>query len=178
MRARTWFNSGRFLDALALAVITFVVWKIFLAPRALSPQHAYPAPHVSYALLGGGTFNLQHERGKLVFLDFFASWCEPCRLELPLVERYARSHPEVEVVPVDVGEPRSVARSFAGRMHLESNVALDPHALSEGFFEVRGFPTVVVVDPEGRVRATWAGFNPAIGLAMGNAEKHLLHGVN
>jgi thiol-disulfide isomerase/thioredoxin len=170
-------TPGRLLDAIAIAVIAFVGWKIFIAPRALSPENAYPAPHVSYARLDGGTFVLQHQRGKLVFLDFYASWCTPCRIELPLVERYARAHPEVEVVPVDVGEPRNVAAIYAKRLNLRG-VVLDPHTRSQGSFEIRGFPTIVVVDPKGRIRATWPGLNPAIDLAMSNAEQMLTKPAN
>jgi thiol-disulfide isomerase/thioredoxin len=164
---------NRLFDLLAIGAIAFVAWRIFVAPRALEPSaSAFPAPHVSYRRLHGDTFALTGHRGHVVFLDFFASWCEPCRLEMPMVERYARSHPEIEVVPVDVGEPAIVASAFAQKFHL-GNVALDPTSSAQGFFSIEGFPTIVVVDPEGRVRATWPGFNPAIELAMGNAEKTL-----
>jgi thiol-disulfide isomerase/thioredoxin len=169
--------SKRILDVLAVVVIAFVAWKIFLAPRELSPQNAHPAPWARYARLDGGTFDLHRQRGKVVFLDFFATWCAPCRLELPLVERYAAAHPEVEVVPVDVGEPRSVAAAFAKRLNLHG-VVLDQRALSQAFFEVRGFPTIVVVDPKGRIRATWSGLNPAIDLAMSHAEQTLSRPAN
>jgi thiol-disulfide isomerase/thioredoxin len=108
----------------------------------------------------------------MLFLDFFATWCGPCRVELPLVEAWAKSHPEVAVVPVDVGEPRSVASSFARKNGL-SNVVLDPGADARGIFAVQGFPTIVVVDPAGDIRASWEGLNPAIGLAMSNAVAQL-----
>ena len=154
-------------------VIAFVAWKIFIAPRALNRETAaYPAPRVAYERLEGGTFRIQDVRGRLLFLDFFASWCEPCRLEMPLVESYARAHPEVDVVAVDVGEPRAVAAAFARRYRLR-NVALDPSTSAQGLFQIEGFPTIVVVDPQSRIRATWSGFNPAIQMAMGNAEKTL-----
>ncbi len=89
-----------------------------------------------------------------------------------MVERYARAHPEVEVVPVDVGEPQAVAARYAEKMHL-GNVALDPTRSAQGYFAVQGFPTIVVVDTQGKIRASWTGFNPAIELAMSHAEKRL-----
>src|SRR5579875_1661534 len=138
----------------------------------LKGADAYPAPHVSYERLSGGTFNVTDARGKVLFLDFYATWCEPCRLETPLVEAYARKHPEASVVSVDVGEPRSLAERFAAKYHMQ-NVVLDPHSLSQGYFQVGGFPTIVVIDPEGKIRATWSGFNPAVDLAMKNAEQNL-----
>ncbi len=165
-------NWGRVFDVLALCVVAFVVWKIFFAPRALSVANAYPAPRIAYPKLDGGTFRIADERGHVLFLDFYASWCEPCRMEAPLVERYARAHPNVVVVPIDVGEPAAVAATFSKRLHLKG-VVLDPSASSQGFFQIQGFPTVVVIDPQGRIRATWAGFNPAIALAMAHAQKTL-----
>lgn len=162
-------NAGRILDVLAVAVIAFVAWKLFIAPRALTRDaSAYPAPRVAYERLNGGTFRIADERGKVLFLDFFASWCEPCRLEMPLVQSFARRHPEIRVVAIDVGEPRAVAAAFAKRYHL-SDVALDPTTSAQGFFQIQGFPTVVVIDPQSRIRASWSGFNPAIGMAMNNA---------
>jgi thiol-disulfide isomerase/thioredoxin len=138
----------------------------------LLAPHAVPAPHATYARLDGGTFRLAEQRGKLVFLDFYASWCGPCRVELPLVESWAQRHPDALVVPVDVAEPRSTAREFARQLHLR-NVVLDPGASARAYFNVAGFPTVVAVDGAGFVRAKWEGLNPAIALAMTNAQKKL-----
>jgi thiol-disulfide isomerase/thioredoxin len=155
-------------DALAVLVVAFVLWKMFLAPRFLNAPHALPAPHAVYGRLEGGSFRLVDQRGHVVFIDFYASWCEPCKLELPLVEAWSRKHPEAVVVPVDVGEPRALAQSFAQRFAL-NGVALDPDSSARALFGVEGFPTVVVVDTEGYVRAKWEGLNPAIALAMSNA---------
>jgi len=149
-----------------------VAWKIFFAPRALSLAKAYPAPRIAYPKLGGGTFRISDERGHVTFLDFYASWCEPCRLEAPLIQQYARAHPKVAIVPIDVGEPAGVAAKFAQRFHI-AHVVLDPTSSSQGFFQIEGFPTIVVIDPQGRIRATWAGFNPAIELAMAHAVRTL-----
>jgi thiol-disulfide isomerase/thioredoxin len=169
-----WSNKwGRVLDVVALCVVALVAWKIFLAPRALDVAKAYPAPRIAYPKLGGGTFHISDEHGRVLFLDFYASWCEPCQLETPMIERYARRNPQVAVIPIDVAEPALVAANFAKRYRL-SGVVLDPTGSSQGFFQIDGFPTIVVVDPRGWIRATWSGFNPAIELAMSNAEKKLV----
>lgn len=165
-------TAGRILDVLAVVAVLFVIYKLVVAPRALNTAHAYPAPRVSYATLDGKPFVLREHRGRVVFLDFFASWCEPCKISLPMVEHFARARSDVDVVPVDVGEPRAVAQAFARTHHL-ANVALDPQSLSQGFFQINGFPTMVVVDPNGRIRATWTGLNPAIELNMRHAADTL-----
>lgn len=169
---KRYVTIGRAIDLLAVLAVLFVLYKIFVAPRALGIAGAHPAPHVTYQTLAGAPFILMQHRGRVVFLDFFASWCEPCKISLPLVERFARAHPEVDVIPVDVGEPRPVAAAFAKTYGLR-NVALDPQALSSGFFQIEGFPTMVVIDPQSRVRATWTGLNPVIQLNMAHAERTL-----
>jgi thiol-disulfide isomerase/thioredoxin len=163
---------GRVWDALALLIVAFALWKIFIAPRFLNAPHTLAAPHAVYQRLEGGTFGVAAQRGRVLVLDFYATWCAPCKLELPLVEAWAARHTEAMVVPVDVGEPRSVAASFARRLRLRA-VALDPQASARALFGIVGFPTIVVVDPAGYIRAKWEGLNPAIALALSNAEKKL-----
>ncbi len=169
-----WLTTARLLDIAAVAVIAFAVWKIFLAPRAFLPAGAQPAPHATYQLLDGGSLRTADLRGHLLFLDFYASWCVPCRAELPLVEAWSKRHPDAVVVPVDVGESHSVAAGFARKYALE-HVALDPTACARALFGLQGFPTIVVIDPAGDVRAKWEGLNPAIEIAMSNAQKALAH---
>jgi thiol-disulfide isomerase/thioredoxin len=167
------FSAARLWDAVALLVIAFVLWKIFVAPRSFGAVAAAPpVPHAAFARLDGGTFRVADARGRVLFLDFYATWCEPCKIELPMVESWARKHPGTTVVPVDVAEPRAVVAAFARKYGL-SDVAFDPEGDARGIFSIAGFPTVVVVDPAGRIRATWEGLNPAIAMAMSNAEKTL-----
>lgn len=170
--ARKLFTYGRLWDVLALLAIGFAIWKILIAPRFLEAPRAHRAPAAVYDRLDGGAFRLAQQRGHLVFLDFYASWCEPCKLELPLVRGWASAHRGVMVVPVDVGEGRATAADFARRYRLR-DVALDPQSNARALFSVEGFPTIVVVDGRGYVRAKWEGLNPAIGLAMDNAVKQV-----
>ncbi len=169
---RRLFSAIRIWDVLASAVIALALWKVFVAPRLLAAPHALPAPHAVFSRLDGGAFRLAQQRGRVVFLDFYASWCAPCRLALPLVEAWRNGHPGALVVPVDVGEPRASAQAFARRLNLRG-VALDPTASARALFGVGGFPTVVAVDPDGYIRARWEGLNPAIGLALSNAQDRL-----
>jgi cytochrome c biogenesis protein CcmG/thiol:disulfide interchange protein DsbE len=155
-------------DVLAALVIGFALWKIFVAPRSFEAAGTHPAPAAMYRRLDGDAFHIADERGRVLFLDFYASWCEPCKLELPLVEAWSRAHPEAAVVPVDVGEERSIAVAFARRYRLQ-NVALDPSDSARPLFAVAGLPTIVVIDRNGFIRAKWEGLNPAIALAMSNA---------
>jgi len=172
-KAPWWRERARIWDLLAALVIVFVLWKLLIAPRSMPIAAARPAPHVVLSTLDGKAFTLTAHRGRIVFLDFFASWCTPCKASLPLVARFARRHPEVDVVPVDVGETPRIAAHFAREVGLKS-VALDRDQIAASWFGIVGFPTMVVVDPRSRVRATWPGLNPAISLNMANAESQLI----
>lgn len=165
-------NLTRLWDLVALVLIAFAVWKMLVAPRFLTPAGVHPAPYAVYARLDGGEFRVVQARGRPLFLDFFASWCEPCKIEIPLVQRWSRAHPDVRVVAVDVGESPAVAADFARRYALD-DVALDPQSSARALFGVEGFPTIVAIDSKGYVRAKWEGLNPAISLALSNARAKL-----
>jgi peptide/nickel transport system substrate-binding protein len=164
---RRWLS--RSLDGLAILVVLYALFHFFVQPRLIH-EAAAPAPPLELATLDGGRFSLASHRGRVVFLDFWASWCEPCKESLPLVERYARTHPGADVIAVNVGENAGTARAFA-RLHGLANVVLDPDEIAAHAFGVSGFPTMVVVDPAGLVRAKWVGFNPAVERAMADARE-------
>jgi thiol-disulfide isomerase/thioredoxin len=159
--------ANRIWELLAIALVLALAWSLWIAPRRFTMK-PYPAPHAIYHRLDGGVFRVSSARGHVLFLDFYASWCQPCRQELPNVEAFARAHPLAEVVPIDVGEPKVVVARFARELGLQG-VAMDPQTLSRGFFGIEGFPTIVAVDPNGQVRAVWPGYNPSIESVLANA---------
>jgi thiol-disulfide isomerase/thioredoxin len=151
--------AARALDVAAVLIVLAAVFRFVVAPRL--HQAATPAPPVRLATLDGGRFDLAAARGRILFVDFWATWCDPCRDEIPLVQRFARSHPEVAVESVDVGENPALVRPFAAKFRMEG-VALDPDQSAAHAFGITGFPTMVAIDPQGRVRARWIGFDPKI----------------
>jgi peptide/nickel transport system substrate-binding protein len=164
--ARRWVARG--LDVLAVLIVLFALFEYFVAPR-LAENAIVPAPPVSLATLAGGRFTMEQQKGRLTYLDFWATWCEPCQQSIPLIQRFARHHPEVDVISVDVGEPPGVVGSFV-RSHPMERVALDPDQTAARAFGVADFPTMVVIDGQGNQRAKWLGFNPEIEAQMAAAE--------
>jgi peptide/nickel transport system substrate-binding protein len=151
--ARRWVARG--LDVLAALIVLFALFEFFVAPR-LAENRIVPAPPV-----------------RLTYLDFWATWCEPCQQSIPLIQRFARRHPEVDVVSVDVGEPPGVVRGFV-RSHPMERIALDPDQTAGSAFGIADFPTMVVIDPQGNEREKWLGFNPEIEAQMAAAEARYL----
>lgn len=158
--------AARGLDVLAVLVVLVALARFVVLPRL--HHGSVPAPPVSLATLEGGRFQLERARGQVVFLDFWATWCEPCRDSIPLVQHFKRTHPGVVVESVDVGEDSGLVRPFAAKFAMR-DVALDPDQTVARAFGVDGFPTLVAIGPDGKIRARWIGFDPAIEKDMADA---------
>jgi thiol-disulfide isomerase/thioredoxin len=163
---------GRLLDLLAVAIVLYAVFHFLVQPRLLATGGAVAAPPVALAAMDGSHFDLAAHKGRVVFLDFWASWCEPCKMSLPLAEHFAATHPEVDVIAVDSGELPGVARAYAAA-HDMRNVVFDPDQSATHAFAIDAYPTMMVIDPTGRVQAKWLGYNPALEANMAAAADAL-----
>jgi thiol-disulfide isomerase/thioredoxin len=119
-----------------------------------------PAEPVTGQLLdGSGRFDLTRYRGDVVVLNFWASWCGPCRAEMPqLAALYRRLHPSgVQFVGVDTKDSRAGARAFIAQQHVPYPIVYD----QEGQIQLRlgnipgSLPFTVLIDPRGRVAAVY-----------------------
>jgi thiol-disulfide isomerase/thioredoxin len=121
---------------------------------APAPAVDSPAPDFSLRDLEGRAIQLSDLRGSTVILNFWATLCEPCREELPLLNRIAREYPDtLAVIAVETGEPEADVRSFAEALDLNSiRVLLDPSYQVRDLYLVRGLPTSFFVDSAGFIR--------------------------
>lgn len=108
---------------------------------------------------GDSTLQLSSLRGKVVILNFWASWCIPCKKEAPFLEKLWRANRErgVVVVGVDAKDFRADARRFAARFDLTFPLVYDGPGRTLDGFGVTGFPETFVLDREGRVVEAFAG---------------------
>ncbi len=118
-------------------------------------------PAATLRLLDGGTLNLADTRGSPLVLDFWASWCGPCRRGLPHMDALARAlGPAVRVVAVNAdSEPTADQRRVQDELKLSLPLAVDGATLAAAL-HVESLPTTVVVDAAGRVAATFVGMAP------------------
>jgi len=128
---------------------------------ALQRGERPPAPALSAAnLSGGGTSSLSDYRGKVVVLNFWASWCEPCRDESPLLDRWhARIAKDGRgtVLGVDVLDVSGDARDFVREYGLDYPMLRDGEGEVLGRYGVVAYPETFVIDREGRITASRRG---------------------
>lgn len=126
---------------------------------AASGASAGPAPDLGWPT-EAGELRLDELRGKVVYLDFWASWCTPCRQSFPwmnaLQERFAGQG--LEVVAVNLDKDADLVARFLDRYPAEFTVAYDPAGNSAASFEVKGMPSSYLIDRQGRVRMSHVGF--------------------
>jgi thiol-disulfide isomerase/thioredoxin len=102
---------------------------------------------------------LEETLGKVVLLNFWATWCGPCRVEMPFFERtYAEFKDEDFVVlAVDFDEPIEAVRAFQEELNLNFPILLDPGGEVQRTYRVLGYPTSVLIDREGLIHAIHVG---------------------
>ena len=120
------------------------------APIALTKR--VPAPTLHEPALGGGTVDLARMRGRPVVINFFASWCAPCKAEgAAFADAASAYHGRVQFVGVAIDDSRSGALSYTHRYGWNWPIVFDPHDRLVEPFGLLGKPTTFVLDANGRV---------------------------
>ena len=98
-------------------------------------------------------------RGRVVILDFMASWCKPCLQAIPHLNDLAKKykHLGLSVIGFDVDEPPSKVRTLIARYKIDFPIVLGTLKEARRFAPIKGLPTTVIIDPEGRVVARYTG---------------------
>ena len=119
-----------------------------------------PAPDIELPKLeSSGTGSLADYRGKVVVLNYWASWCDPCRAESPLLERWHRrlARSNATVLGVDVQDVSDKARAFAAKYGLSYPMLRDGPGDTRDEFGILGLPETFVIDRRGRIAAVQRG---------------------
>jgi thiol-disulfide isomerase/thioredoxin len=146
---------ARALRALAL------VAGLAVAAAAGALQQGQRAPDLAGARLDGqGKLSLAELRGKVVYLDFWASWCKPCALSLPTLDGFRKEFPSKDfaVLAVNVDRDPALARAFLSRRPVGYPSVGDPKGLLPVRFGVETMPTSFLIDRDGVIRRVHRGF--------------------
>ncbi len=142
-------------------------------PEYLQPEPAvgYLAPDFTLATLDGDVFTLSHQVGTPLVLNFWATWCGPCRNELPALQDAAeRYEGEVTIVGVDQGEETAIVQAYVDQMGLSFPIPMDSALEVADIYNVKGLPTTYFVDADGVIRHIWSGEMNSVTLAEGIAK--------
>jgi cytochrome c biogenesis protein CcmG, thiol:disulfide interchange protein DsbE len=128
------------------------------ADRRAAPAIGYPAPDFTLTTLSGEEFKLSSLRGRPVVLNFWATWCPPCRAELPELkaagERYAG---QVAVIAVNQAETEATVAKLAPELGLTFPVPLDKSGAVSRLYRVRSLPTTFFIGRDGIIRQIQSG---------------------
>ena len=141
-----------------IAVVLVVGLIAFEVLSSSSSNSSKPAPPLPSAVLQAPKATLASLRGKPALINFWASWCDPCRKEAPELERFDRSlHGSGQLVGVDYTDQPSGARDFIHEYGWTFPVLEDPDGVYGARYAFSGLPTTVVLDSRGRIVETLRG---------------------
>ena len=139
-------------------------------PASKDPQPAvgHPAPDFTLTTVDGQPFTLSDLNGTPVVLNFWATWCGPCRAEMPELQSAAqRYEPTIRIIGVDQGEDAGTVQSFLDELGVTFSVPMDTEMDIGERYRIIGLPTTFFIDKEGIIRQVWAGEMNGIILAEG-----------
>lgn len=161
------FYSGKVLyPAISVLLALSALFGLAILPR-LAPgaggMVGKPAPDVTLPVAANGErgsrMQLAELKGQAVILDFWASWCGPCGMQAPILDRIARRYQKkgLVVLGVNVDDPLSVASQYAIQKGLSYPILLDDKKAASEQYGVDKLPSLVVVDRQGNVAAYLTG---------------------
>jgi thiol-disulfide isomerase/thioredoxin len=113
-----------------------------------------PAPSFSLPARGGSTIQLSQFKGQVVMINFWASWCVPCRQEMPLLDSIYKKYKPLgfTLLSVNVEPEQKDAEKFLQQTPVTFPVVFDAKSTVSGLYNVQGMPTTVFIDRKGNVR--------------------------
>jgi peroxiredoxin len=132
--------------------------------RAQQPSHSligHVAPRFQLKGLHGQSVSLAAYKGKVVLLNFWASWCAPCQAEMPAFEQWQRSYGpgKFQVIGVSMDDGATQAAAAVKKLHVTYPIAVGNARLGNLYGGIYGLPVTFLIDRQGHIRAQYAGGN-------------------
>ena len=147
-------NHRKTKNTLYLALVLL----IFAAPPILAAQ---PAPNLTLKTLDNKDLKISDLKGEVVYVDFWATWCPPCRQSFPWMEEMHQRYSDLgfKIVAISLDNKREVIDQFLKTMTTHFTIAHDPGGESANEFKVKGMPSSYLIDRKGNIHLTHMGFN-------------------
>lgn len=119
----------------------------------------YPAPRLVLSDLSGASVSLDELRGQVILVNNWATWCPPCRAEMPTLQSYAQAHAQEDfiLVGINAGDTGEQVTDFVEEYRLTFPMWLDPTGEALRAFQNNALPSSYVIDKTGTVRLVWMG---------------------
>jgi thiol-disulfide isomerase/thioredoxin len=135
-----------------------------------------PAPDFELDLLGGKKFHLSENKGKVIVLDFWATWCGPCLQAMPQIDRVTHEFADkgVQLIAVNLQEAPEKISAMLERQKLSPTVALDRDGVVAARYAANAIPQTVVIDRDGKITRLFIGGGPKLGDQLREALEALM----
>ena len=147
-----------------LAGLGIVLASMLFASSAFasSVKLSEPAPDFTLKSLEGSNLRLEEYRGQVVLINFWASWCGPCRQEMPVLDRLHQRYEDTgfAVLGVNVEGEERPARELVEKTNVTFPVVIDDGQKVSELYDLKAMPSTVVVDRDGVVRYVHRGYKP------------------
>lgn len=128
------------------------------APGLTAPRVGSQALDFTLTDLNGEQVSLNQFKGHPVLVNFWATWCGPCKVEMPLLEdRFERYAPDLIVLGINYDEPENIVQNYVDQLGLKFTILLDPGGKVNDQYLIQGYPSSVFIDKEGIIQAVHIG---------------------
>jgi peroxiredoxin len=165
----------RFVTLARCTVALGTMLAVTAVPAAL-PAAGLPAPDFTLKSASGQNLRLRELRGEVVLINFWATWCGPCRQEMPLLNKIHEQYRKAgfTLLGVNIDDDPAAARDMARKLGVSFPVLLDTDKRVSKLYDVDTMPATLLVDRNGKVRYVHRGYRPGLEVTYQNQIRELL----
>jgi thiol-disulfide isomerase/thioredoxin len=156
-------KRNAFAVCLVLCISAMILSSCARRPPESEPvvEFGQAAPNFKLPDLTGQQVSLDQFKGKIVMLDFWATWCGPCRMTMPVVENLQKEYADTMVLlAINLQESRDAVRDYTRAQGIRARVLLDQEGSVGQMYGAEGIPLQILIDKQGIIRFAMSGFDP------------------